>query len=194
MPEPSLKYCTVREGDEEWHLECRFSDGQKYAAIWVDGEFPQLAERVASLLNGGTWTDERPTEPGEYWLSLPPARRRGVYEKRRAVYVGIGERVKLHVWDDLGLWLGCLDDSYFDGAKWSRRETPADPFAKTDPMRTDQDGREYNHSEQQCPDCKRMVDPEELRPAPCNYEQDVNGNDTPYVMCRSCRADRNDAI
>ena len=44
---------------------------------------------------------------------------------------------------------------------------------------------------QQCPDCKRMVDSEELRPAPCNYEQDVNGNDTPYVMCRSCQAERN---
>lgn len=48
--------------------------------------------------------------------------------------------------------------------------------------------------EQQCPDCKRMVDPEELRPAPCNYEQEVNGNDTPCVMCRSCRSERNDAI
>ena len=34
---------------------------------------------------------------------------------------------------------------------------------------------------QQCPDCKRMVDSEELRPAPCK----------PYVMCRSCRAERN---
>ena len=74
------------------------------------------------------WTDERPTEPGEYWLSIPPARRRGVCEKMRAVRIRIGERAKLNAWDDIGLWLGRLEDSYFDNAKWSRRETPADPF------------------------------------------------------------------
>jgi len=103
---------------------------------------------TAGLEHGKEWTDERPAKAGEYWLSIPPDRRRGVHEKMRAVYVRIGERVKLHVWDDLGLWLGCLDDSYFDGAKWSRLETPADPFAKTE-MRTDQDGREYNHDDRE---------------------------------------------
>ena len=132
MAEPKLKYCTVREGDSEWHLECRFSDGQKYAAIKIDEACPGLATRVAALLNGNdVWTDERPTEPGEYWLSFPPARRRGVCEKMRAVHIKIGERAKLNVWDDIGLWLGRLEDSYFDNAKWSRRETPADPFEVT---------------------------------------------------------------
>ena len=77
------------------------------------------------------WTEDRPTEPGEYWLSIPPARRRAACEKLRAVYVKIGEPVKLNVWDDIGLWLGCLEDSYFANAKWSRRETPADPFEVT---------------------------------------------------------------
>ena len=83
---------------------------------------------TAGLEHGKEWTDDRPTEPGEYWLSIPPARRRAACEKLRAVYVKIGEPVKLNVWDDIGLWLGCLEDSYFANAKWSRRETPADPF------------------------------------------------------------------
>ena len=50
MAEPIVKYCTVREGDSEWHLECRFSDGQKYAAIKIDEACPELATRVAALL------------------------------------------------------------------------------------------------------------------------------------------------
>jgi len=74
------------------------------------------------------WTDERPTEPGEYWLSMPPAKRRVIREKLRAVYVGVGDGVKLHAWDEHGFLLGCIEHCYFDGAKWSRRETPADPF------------------------------------------------------------------
>ena len=223
------------------------------------------------------WTSERPTKPGEYWLSLPPDDRQSmprvrpayVYASRRCmvtlnfdapdayepVLVVGGSDETSSVWPDSADQCIDINDTVFDGALWAPRETPADPFAKTDPMRTDQDGREYNHDDreaklrpellvqkaiqhlrkrkprngrgyvyplwkrvadlfghgsgysaeicrrygfdpdeqwmQQCPDCKRMVDSEELRPAPCNYEQDVNGNDTPYVMCRSCRAERN---
>lgn len=51
MNEPTLLFCTVRDGVDEWHIECRFSDGQKFAAITVDREFQQLADLVASLLN-----------------------------------------------------------------------------------------------------------------------------------------------
>ena len=206
------------------------------------------------------WTDERPTEPGEYWLSLKPSSRAGILPTKG---YPLAVTAFLHSGDPCvginGVAFG-MEARCFDGALWAPRETPADPFAKADTMRTDKDGREYNHDdreaklqpellikkaiqhlrkrkprngrgyvyplwkrvadlfghgsgysaeicrrygfdpdeqwmpEQQCPDCKRMVDPEELRPAPCNYEQDVNGNDTPYVMCRSCRAERNDAI
>jgi hypothetical protein len=50
-PEPSLAYCTVRDGDDEWHIECRFDDGQKFAAVKVAIEFPQLAHRIADFLN-----------------------------------------------------------------------------------------------------------------------------------------------
>ena len=124
MAEPIVKYCTVREGDSEWHLECRFSDGQKYAAIKIDEACPELATRVAALLNGNVWTDERPTEPGEYWVSIEPVKRVGMYAHfgwpMRATVTGpmCGFNGRYYP----------LSDEMFDGAKWSRRETPADPF------------------------------------------------------------------
>jgi hypothetical protein len=54
--EPSVVYAGVRsavgENDaQEWHVECRMSDGQKLAAIVVDGDFPELACRIARMLN-----------------------------------------------------------------------------------------------------------------------------------------------
>lgn len=47
---------TVRDGDAEWHVECRFEDGQKFAAVTVDKEIDQaeaVAERIAHMIN--TW-------------------------------------------------------------------------------------------------------------------------------------------
>lgn len=54
--EPYVKYATVREGlDEdgiiENHIECRLSDGQKFAAIIVDGSFDNLAFDIRDFLN-----------------------------------------------------------------------------------------------------------------------------------------------
>jgi len=49
--EPTVKYATVRDGDDEWHVECRFSDGQKYAAVTVDKPFEKLAHKIATFLN-----------------------------------------------------------------------------------------------------------------------------------------------
>ena len=34
-----------------------------------------------------TWTDERPTEPGEYWLSMPPGDRYHSQPRCRSAYV-----------------------------------------------------------------------------------------------------------
>ena len=128
MTEPALKYCTVREGDSEWHLECRFSDGQKYAAIKIDGACPELATRVAALLNGNVWTEDRPTEPGEYWLGLKPSSRAGILPTKG---YPLAVTMFLHSGDLCvginGVAFG-MEARCFDGAKWSRRETPADPF------------------------------------------------------------------
>jgi hypothetical protein len=70
------------------------------------------------------WTDERPTEPGEYWLSIESVKRVGMYAHfawpMRATVTGpmCGFNGRYYP----------LSDEMFDGAKWSRRETPADPF------------------------------------------------------------------
>ncbi len=135
---PIVKYCTVREGDSEWHLECRFSDGQKYAAIKIDEACPELATRVAALLNGNVWTDERPSEPGEYWLSIQPAKRAGRYDFPKVIPCEVSMCANAYLMDIGSLALGVryitggawnpINDAWFDGAKWSRRETPADPF------------------------------------------------------------------
>lgn len=50
------KICTQRiaedeNGIEEIHLECRFSDGQKFAAVIVSSDFPKLANRIERFLN-----------------------------------------------------------------------------------------------------------------------------------------------
>jgi hypothetical protein len=58
---------TVRDGDDEWHIECRFDDGQKYAAIRVDKEQEDLADAICAFLNararGTSAQDGRRTWP-----------------------------------------------------------------------------------------------------------------------------------
>lgn len=45
-----LKYCAIRDADDEWHLECRFKDGEKFAAVTIDKKVP-LAEKLAVLFD-----------------------------------------------------------------------------------------------------------------------------------------------
>jgi len=56
--EPTVIYAGVRvtedeHGFMEFDIECRFSDGQKFAPVRVDGEFPDLAQRIANFLSEG---------------------------------------------------------------------------------------------------------------------------------------------
>jgi len=56
MSESKVIYATVRDaedadGVEELHLECRFADGQKFAAVVIDGEFNDLAHALCDFLN-----------------------------------------------------------------------------------------------------------------------------------------------
>ena len=81
------------------------------------------------------WTTDRPTEPGEYWVSLSPDRRAlaakypaGLERPVERVWIE-GERLKTRLGWSMSLTAGWLDGvELLDGAKWSRRETPADPF------------------------------------------------------------------
>ena len=100
------------------------------------------------------WTDERPTEPGEYWLSMPPGNRYHSQPRCRSAYVYESRRCMVtlefdspdayepvlvvggcdetsSVWPDSSDKSIDINSTVFDGAKWSRRETPADPFEVT---------------------------------------------------------------
>ena len=73
------------------------------------------------------WTDERPTEPGAYWLSLPPSDRRS---RHACLPVVINAHGDLMTEDLTSAHFRYQRMTHQDpiGAKWSRRETPADPF------------------------------------------------------------------
>jgi len=51
VSEPKLLFCGVRDGGDFWHLECRFADGQKFAAVQVDKDHEKLADEIAAYLN-----------------------------------------------------------------------------------------------------------------------------------------------
>lgn len=76
------------------------------------------------------WTTDRPTEPGEYWVSLPPAHRKQYAHKCVVLPVVVklsrGGLLVVGLIGTTGFWV--VTDAQLDGAKWSRRETPADPF------------------------------------------------------------------
>lgn len=52
MPsEPTVLFATLREAEDQIHLECRMSDGQKGVFVIVDSAFPGLAADIALFLN-----------------------------------------------------------------------------------------------------------------------------------------------
>ena len=52
MSEPRVIYATTRETiADEIPIECRFDDGQKFAAVTVAAGFDELAESIAAFLS-----------------------------------------------------------------------------------------------------------------------------------------------
>ena len=130
---------------------CGYQDTPGFRAFLLDamaaiGERPRAGE-VASMhmaYTAGqehgiarTWTDERPTEPGEYWAALHPDQRERLWASQAVMCVVIarnehGGFLSVRWFDaDREECSRGLDGLLFDGAKWSRRETPADPFEVT---------------------------------------------------------------
>ena len=72
MAEPTVVYCTVRDGDHELHLECRMSDGQKGAFVLVSIEFPELAQDICDYLNSHSPPDPIavPVIVYDKWMSI----------------------------------------------------------------------------------------------------------------------------
>jgi hypothetical protein len=57
-PRNPVEFATVRlavddDGVSHYSIECRFADGQKYAPVTVDGDHPELAQRIVEMLNSG---------------------------------------------------------------------------------------------------------------------------------------------
>ena len=80
------------------------------------------------------WSTERPTESGNYWLSVHPNKRAGNWSAVLPVFVHSCAELnyELAVFTDTykeGGGEGPLDGPWLDGAQWALRELPADPFA-----------------------------------------------------------------
>ena len=74
------------------------------------------------------WTFDRPTEPGEYWLSIAPEKRGLLYDEPvYKITVRQGSHRAFHAGG-----LSSIPEDRLDGAQWAKRETPADPFARTE--------------------------------------------------------------
>lgn len=51
LAEPQINNTTLRDCDGEIHIECRFDNGEKYAAVTVCGSKPELATKINNFLN-----------------------------------------------------------------------------------------------------------------------------------------------
>lgn len=93
---------------------------------------------IVTAKDGRQWTDEKPTEPGNYWLRLEPTTYRELADKARELIdfpfsvptclEAVIADGRLHA-DPL---FGPIDSNaisqWTEDALWSKRETPADPF------------------------------------------------------------------
>ena len=90
------------------------------------------------------WTTERPTQPGEYWLSIAPDKRKGRIDFPAVMPCDVSlcantylmDRGSLDIGSDEngltlaaryitgGAWVPVAND-WYDGALWAPRETPA---------------------------------------------------------------------
>lgn len=102
-----------------------------------DGDYVELRDVLATIEE--PWQDERPTETGDYYVSIAPEKR-GPWPDLPAVIAceialwavdmdGLGTGLRVRCLSG-GMWLPFIDNPFFDGAKWQRRTTPSDPFVK----------------------------------------------------------------
>ena len=80
-----------------------------------------------------TWTPDRPTKPGRYWLSVHR-------DKRTANEMNIPHCLDVHLRGSGSIEAeGCAEwshllDPLLDGALWRKYEEPADPHVQTEPV------------------------------------------------------------
>lgn len=82
--EPMVRFATVRDGGDEWHVECRMSDGQKGAFVTVDSQFPGLAHQIAAALTDAGSIDDSTKDEADQEAG---ARRRAEDLEAREVFL-----------------------------------------------------------------------------------------------------------
>ena len=107
-------------------------NGRAHRAHGKDRTRRTAAQRAAEdVVMTPNWTSERPTKPGEYWLSLPPKQRTNQQSAIPVVCYPSSGILGVYYDGITGEWLNAVMSSALDGALWSVRETPADPFEVT---------------------------------------------------------------
>ena len=64
-----VTHCGVRDGGEEWHIECRMADGHKGAFVVVDKAYEELADWIAAALNGAQTEKGKVAKPTAWIVS-----------------------------------------------------------------------------------------------------------------------------
>jgi hypothetical protein len=62
-----VTHATIRDAEDELHIECRFSDGQKYAAIRLDDD--EIGNALARVILAALAQPPRQSEDGR-WISV----------------------------------------------------------------------------------------------------------------------------
>ena len=87
----------------------------------VRSEWKRSPACIKATLPAEPWTEQRPTE-GVWWVALRPE----IRHSGDTVHAVTVQHGRVYCEEEL---CGSVDGPGFDGAKWMRREQPADPFA-----------------------------------------------------------------
>jgi len=87
---------------------------------------------IVTAKDGRQWTDEKPTEPGNYWLRLEPTAHRELADDFPFGVPTCLEAIIADGWLHAHPLNGPIDSNaiadWTEDALWSKRETPVDPF------------------------------------------------------------------
>jgi hypothetical protein len=92
-------------GRDEWHIECRFPNGEKHAPVVIDGEHEDLADLICRLLN-----DHADDMPCLVWRDVYGRAAYTYDDEGRAIPVLQGDRALVGGWlvatwdDELACW------------------------------------------------------------------------------------------
>lgn len=124
------RYSEIARDDtvDPWRQMPQTGERVKEDAILDRRDLIAEVERLTTAVIDEPWLD-RP-EPGDWWVSIRPELRKGFPDVVPCIVFKWADKGGLFVrYSEGGDYLE-FDQDWFAGAKWQRRATPADPFAK----------------------------------------------------------------